>query len=131
MPTPSHLSNCLTLVPAPSSLSAAQRNSHGSATMAPGFGSGDPGMVGRSAAMQRLRLQIRRIGPHFRAVLLSGEPGTGKELVARELHGMSRGAAGPFVICDAATLECSAGEGGADTSSPDRIGWLMHVAREG
>src|ERR1700736_1899424 len=87
-------------------------------------------MVGRGAAMQRLRLQVRRIGPHFRSVLVSGEPGTGKELAARALHGMSRGAEGPFVICDAATLEASVMEGD-DTASRDRISWLMHMAREG
>jgi DNA-binding NtrC family response regulator len=80
--------------------------------------------------MQRLRLQVRRIGPHFRSVLVSGEPGTGKEFAARALHGMSRGAEGPFVVCDAATLEASVMEGD-DTASPDRISWLMHMAGEG
>ncbi len=48
-------------------------------------------IVGSSTAMKRLRLQVRRIGPHFRTVLLSGEAGTGKELVARALHGMAQG----------------------------------------
>ena len=54
--------------------------------------------------MRRLRLQVRRIGPHFRSVLISGEAGTGKELVARALHGMSPVAGGPFVVCRAAGL---------------------------
>jgi len=62
-------------------------------------------IVGGSAAMQRLRLQVQRIGPHFRTVLVSGEAGTGKELAARALHGMSQGAEGPFVVCHAAALE--------------------------
>jgi len=44
--------------------------------------------------MKRLRLQVRRIGPHFRSVLVSGEAGTGKEWVARALHGMGRPAGG-------------------------------------
>ena len=62
-------------------------------------------IVGSSAAMKRLRLQVRRIGPHFRTVLLSGEAGTGKELVARALHGMIQGTAGPFVVCYKAAIE--------------------------
>ena len=54
--------------------------------------------------MKRLRLQVRRIGPHFRTVMVSGEPGTGKELFARALHSLSQGASGPFVVCHAAAL---------------------------
>ena len=44
------------------------------------------GMVGRSAPMQDLFDTVRRVAPHARAVLIAGEPGTGKELVARALH---------------------------------------------
>jgi len=44
------------------------------------------GIVGRSAPMQDLFDTIRRIAPHARAVLIAGEPGTGKELVARAVH---------------------------------------------
>lgn len=55
-------------------------------------------IVGDSAAMKRLRLQIRRIGPHFRAVLIQGERGTGKELVARAMHQQSMGPRGSFVV---------------------------------
>jgi DNA-binding NtrC family response regulator len=43
-------------------------------------------IIGSSAAMRRLRLQVQRIGPHFRAVQISGEAGTGKELVAQALY---------------------------------------------
>ena len=43
-------------------------------------------MVGRSAPMQDLFDTVRRVAPHARAVLIAGEPGTGKELVARALH---------------------------------------------
>ncbi len=54
--------------------------------------------------MRRLRLQIRRLGPHFRTVLVRGEAGTGKELAARALHQNSPGNEGPFVVCQAGAL---------------------------
>jgi DNA-binding NtrC family response regulator len=44
------------------------------------------GMIGRSAGMQEVFDLIRRLAPHVRAALISGETGTGKELVARALH---------------------------------------------
>jgi DNA-binding NtrC family response regulator len=44
------------------------------------------GMVGRGPIMQELFSMIRRLAPHVRAALISGETGTGKELVARALH---------------------------------------------
>jgi DNA-binding NtrC family response regulator len=44
------------------------------------------GMIGRGPVMQDLFALIRRLAPHVRTVLVSGETGTGKELVARALH---------------------------------------------
>jgi two-component system response regulator HydG len=44
------------------------------------------GMIGRSPAMQDLFDMIRRLAPHARTALVTGETGTGKELVARALH---------------------------------------------
>jgi two-component system response regulator AtoC len=44
------------------------------------------GMVGRGPAMQEVFGLIRRLAPHLRTALISGETGTGKELVARALH---------------------------------------------
>lgn len=66
---------------------------------------GEVELVGSSAAMRRLRLQVRRLGPHFRTVLVSGEAGTEKESVARALHGMCQQAKAPFVARKAATFE--------------------------
>jgi DNA-binding NtrC family response regulator len=44
------------------------------------------GMVGRGPVMQELFDTIRRVAPHLRTVLITGETGTGKELVAKALH---------------------------------------------
>ena len=57
----------------------------------------DLGLVGRSAAMERLREMVRRLGPTAVGVVVLGPTGTGKELVARALHALSARARGPFV----------------------------------
>jgi two-component system response regulator HydG len=44
------------------------------------------GMIGRGPVMQELFDMIRRLAPHVRTALVTGETGTGKELVARALH---------------------------------------------
>ncbi len=46
------------------------------------------GMIGRSAIMQEIFSLVRRLAPHVRSALITGETGTGKELVARALHQM-------------------------------------------
>ncbi len=60
-------------------------------------------LVGRSNAMIHLRQQMRTIGPSDADVLIIGETGTGKEVIARALHDLSARAAHPFVaiICSA------------------------------
>ncbi len=54
------------------------------------------GMVGRSVVMQEVYDVIRRVAPTPASVLIEGETGTGKELVARAIHTFS-GSSGPFV----------------------------------
>lgn len=61
-------------------------------------------MVGHSAAMLEVFHRIRRIAPHYRTVLVTGETGVGKELAAQALHRMSPVAAGPFVTCNCSAL---------------------------
>src|SRR6185312_948946 len=53
--------------------------------------------LGRSPAMRAVMQMVRAIAPTEASVLLVGEPGTGKELVARALHQGSRRRNGPFV----------------------------------
>jgi transcriptional regulator with PAS, ATPase and Fis domain len=48
--------------------------------------------------------KLRRVAPHFRTVLLSGQTGTGKELAARALHRFSPGASKPFAVCNCSAI---------------------------
>jgi two-component system, NtrC family, C4-dicarboxylate transport response regulator DctD len=61
-------------------------------------------LPGRSAAMIDLRRRMRTIGPAETDVLIIGETGTGKEVVARALHDLSPRAGRPFVTIDCAAL---------------------------
>jgi DNA-binding NtrC family response regulator len=54
--------------------------------------------------MQEVRAIIEKVAPTEANVLLLGENGTGKELVAKSLHEQSRRAARPFVAADVAAL---------------------------
>jgi DNA-binding NtrC family response regulator len=57
-------------------------------------------MVGRSAAMRSIFGLLERIAPTDATVLIEGETGTGKDMIARTLHQLSRRAAGPFIVVD-------------------------------
>jgi two-component system, NtrC family, nitrogen regulation response regulator NtrX len=61
-------------------------------------------MVGESSAIQRLRADIAQAAPSNGRVLIFGENGTGKELVARNIHAQSLRAAGPFVEVNCAAI---------------------------
>jgi DNA-binding NtrC family response regulator len=61
------------------------------------------GMIGLSPEMQELFDSIRRLAPHARTVLITGETGTGKELVAKALHKL-----GPRAKRRFTTMNCSA-----------------------
>ena len=61
-------------------------------------------MVGESYAMAKLREQVAMAAPTNGRVLIFGENGTGKELVARNIHQLSRRRAGPFVEVNCAAI---------------------------
>lgn len=61
------------------------------------------GLIGRSPKMLDVFSNVRRVAPHYRSLLITGQTGTGKDLVARAVHQLSRAAAGNFVV-----VNCSA-----------------------
>ena len=61
-------------------------------------------MVGESYAMAQLREQVAMAAPTNGRVLIYGENGTGKELVARSVHSLSRRRAGPFIEVNCAAI---------------------------
>jgi DNA-binding NtrC family response regulator len=61
------------------------------------------GFIGRDPSILTIFGKIDRMAVHFRTVLISGETGTGKDLIAHALHRAS-GAAGQFVICNCAAV---------------------------
>jgi len=64
-------------------------------------------LLGRSAPMRRLFAQLEQVAPTDASVLVRGETGTGKELVARTLHALSARASGPLIIVDCGALTSS------------------------
>lgn len=63
-----------------------------------------PGMVGRSTAMRQVSDAIVRVASTDSTVLITGETGTGKELVARGVHELSRRSGEPFIPVNCAAL---------------------------
>ena len=61
---------------------------------------GDTPLLGKSAAMERVRTLIDRAAPTDANVLILGENGTGKEIVAREIHRLSRRSEHPLISVD-------------------------------
>src|SRR6266481_4537232 len=68
------------------------------------YGSGLPRIVGNSAALQRVLGMVGVVAPTDATVLINGETGTGKELVARAIHGRSRRSARAFVSVNCAAI---------------------------
>ncbi|HYM04643.1 MAG TPA: sigma-54 dependent transcriptional regulator [Stellaceae bacterium] len=61
-------------------------------------------LVGNSSAIGGVRAAVERIAPTNSRVLITGAPGSGKEVVARLLHVRSKRASGPFVVLNAASM---------------------------
>ena len=65
----------------------------------------DDELVGKSSAIQQIRQQIERIAPTNSRVLITGEAGTGKEVVARSIHKLSDRHKMPFMALNCAVLQ--------------------------
>lgn len=74
----------------------------GSPTMQPVAGL--PGMIGSSPEMLMLAHSVRLVAPRKTTVLIEGPTGTGKELVAHAIHGLSPRASRPFIVLNCAAI---------------------------
>lgn len=63
-----------------------------------------PEMVGTSAAMRELGRLVRLVAPRSTTVLIEGDTGTGKELVAKALHRLSSRVNKPFIVLNCAAI---------------------------
>ncbi|MBX8824999.1 MULTISPECIES: sigma-54-dependent transcriptional regulator [Brucellaceae] len=61
-------------------------------------------LLGNSLAMNQLRQTIERVAPTNSRIMITGPSGSGKEMVARAIHGQSSRASGPFVTVNAAAI---------------------------
>ncbi|MFC5861207.1 sigma-54-dependent transcriptional regulator [Acidicapsa dinghuensis] len=99
---------------------------------------GSDEIFGNSAAMQAVRERIARVAPTHATVLITGETGTGKELVARAVHKGSNRARNPFVAVNCAAFtetllesELFGHEKGAFTGADRMRQGLFEAAHEG
>jgi formate hydrogenlyase transcriptional activator len=67
-------------------------------------GNGLPRIVGNSAALRRVLGMVRMVSPTDATVLINGETGTGKELIAEAIHKCSDRSKGPFVKVNCAAI---------------------------
>jgi transcriptional regulator with GAF, ATPase, and Fis domain len=63
-----------------------------------------PRMIGTSRAMRQVYRMVRMVAPRDTTVLVTGETGTGKELIAEAIHGLSRRAKQPFAAVNCAAI---------------------------
>lgn len=95
-------------------------------------------LIGNSAPMLRVKQTIQRVGPSHATVLVRGESGSGKELVARAIHQSSSRKSGPLVCLNCAALapsllesELFGHEKGAFTGATERKIGKFEAANKG
>ncbi len=97
-----------------------------------------PGMIGSSPAMQEVYRRIRKAAPTSSTILIRGETGTGKELVAKAIHEASKRANQPFVAVNCAAIpdtliesELFGHEKGSFTGAASKRSGLIEAAEGG
>ncbi len=95
-------------------------------------------LTGESQAIVQLRASVERVAPTGSRVLITGAAGSGKEVVARMIHSLSRRAEGPFVVLNCATLnparfeeELFGVEAGSDSVTHPRRAGVLERAHGG
>jgi DNA-binding NtrC family response regulator len=93
-------------------------------------------LVGRTPAFNRMLERVEQVAPGDSSVLLEGEPGSGREAVARAIHDLSARSRGPFIPVDCSGarepwFEMELFGSASDTSESRRKTGLMEVARGG
>ena len=66
---------------------------------------GDSDLIGKSPSIQEIRKTLEKVAPTGSRVMITGPAGAGKEIIARQLHKMSRREEGPFVVVNCATMQ--------------------------
>ncbi|HKB92114.1 MAG TPA: sigma-54 dependent transcriptional regulator [Opitutaceae bacterium] len=99
---------------------------------------GDTELLGKSPAMLRLRQLVQRVAPTDATVLITGENGTGKEMIARELYRFSTRKNDPYIKVNCAAVsenliesEFFGHEKGAFTGATDRREGRFELANRG
>ena len=95
-------------------------------------------LLGASPRMRHLFRMLREVSPTELSILITGETGTGKELVAQAVHDKSARSAGPFVVVDCASIPGPLAESllfgherGSFTGATDRRAGAFHDAHHG
>jgi two-component system, NtrC family, response regulator HydG len=104
----------------------------------PKTGAGDGLLAGKSPAFTKMLSDIHKVSAHETAVLLLGATGTGKEMVAQQIHQLSTRSSGPFVPVDCSGIpdalfesELFGHEKGAFTGAHYRKAGLVESAKGG